>query len=186
MGSAKIVTMQPRTVGLIVAAALATGWLMGGGATSQDSSVDRPRVQSSPRPLGTSPTSVAPYTSKLRERLKDQPATPNRGRNPFVYGPRGGSRPPSFSRRSEPAEQEIMLPEPMPMPPPAPQFRLSGIASNQQDGAIVLTAIIIDNGVMVFAKAGDKLSNGFTVQRLDEGSVTLVDAQGVTQTLRLP
>jgi hypothetical protein len=79
-----------------------------------------------------------------------------------------------------------MLPEPMQLAPPAPQFRLSGIASNQQDGAVVLTAIIIDNGVMVFAKAGDKLSNGHTVQRIDEASVTLVDAEGVTQTLRLP
>ena len=182
-----IVTMQPRTVGLIVAAALMTGWLIGGGATSQDPSGDGPRVPSAPRPLGTSPNSVAPFTSKLRERMKEQPATPDRGRNPFVYGPRGGSRPPATGRRvTEPEEREIMLPEPMQLAPPAPQFRLSGIASNQQDGAVVLTAIIIDNGVMVFAKAGDKLSNGHTVQRIDEASVTLVDAEGVTQTLRLP
>jgi len=74
----------------------------------------------------------------------------------------------------------------MPLAPPVPIFRLSGIASNKENGVIVLTAIVIDNGTMVFAKAGDKLSNGHSVVRLDEQSITLVDASGVTQTLRLP
>ena len=74
----------------------------------------------------------------------------------------------------------------MPLAPPAPIFRLSGIASNTENGVVVLTAIVIDNGTMVFAKAGDKLSNGYSVVRLDEQSITLVDASGVTQTLRLP
>ncbi len=50
----------------------------------------------------------------------------------------------------------------------------------------MLTAIVIDNGALVLAKAGDKLSNGHSVVRVDEMSVTLVDAAGVTQTLRLP
>ena len=78
------------------------------------------------------------------------------------------------------------MPEPAPFVPPAPMFRLSGIASNQQDGTTVLTAIIIDNGVMVFAKTGDKLSNGHMVVRVDEASVILADSAGITQTLRLP
>jgi len=38
----------------------------------------------------------------------------------------------------------------------------------------------------VLVKAGDKLSNGLSVVRVDEMSVTLIDAAGVTQTLRLP
>lgn len=178
-----MVAMQPRTVGLIVAAALATGWLMGGGATSQDSSADRNRAPATLRPLGSS-APVAPHTRQLRDRMKDQPAMPARGRNPFVYGPRGGSRPPAPSQRA--AEMEVATPEPAPFVPPAPMFRLSGIASNQQDGITVLTAIIIDNGVMVFAKTGDKLSGGHMVVRVDEASVTLADSAGVTQTIRLP
>ena len=40
----------------------------------------------------------------------------------------------------------------------------------------MLTAIVIDNGAMVFVKAGDKLSNGYSVVRVDEMSATLVDA----------
>jgi hypothetical protein len=51
---------------------------------------------------------------------------------------------------------------------------------------VVLTAIMIDNGSMVFAKAGDKLSNGFSVVRVEEMSVTLQDAAGITQTIKLP
>ena len=46
--------------------------------------------------------------------------------------------------------------------------------------------IIIDNGSMVFAKASDKLSNGYSVVKVEEMSVTLVDATGITQTIRLP
>jgi hypothetical protein len=172
-------------VGLIVAAALAAGWLIGGagggGATSQDPSADRAR---GPRPLGSGSATVAPYTHKLRERMKDPPATPERGRNPFVYRPRAAARP--STTRSAPAETQAATPEAAPFVPAAPMFRLSGIASNQQDGALVMTAIIIDNGVMVFAKTGDKLSGGHMVVRVDEASVIIADSAGVTQTLRLP
>ena len=49
-----------------------------------------------------------------------------------------------------------------------------------------MTAILNDNGAMVFVKAGDRLSNGYSVVRVDETSVTLVDATGITQTIRLP
>jgi hypothetical protein len=178
-----VIAMQARTVGLIVAAALAAGWLIGGaggGATSQDPSADRAR---GPRPLGSSAATVAPYTHKLRERMKDAPATPERGRNPFVYRPRA-ARPPMA--RSAPAETQAATPELAPSVPAAPMFRLSGIASNQQDGATVMTAIIIDNGVMVFAKAGDQLSGGHMVVRVDDASVLIADSAGITQTLRLP
>jgi hypothetical protein len=67
-----------------------------------------------------------------------------------------------------------------------PVFKLSGIASNVENGAAVLTAIMNDNGAMVFVKAGDKLSRGYSVVSVDETSVTLADAQGVTQIVRLP
>jgi len=180
-GTKMVVAMRPRTVGLIVAAALATGWLMGG-ATSQESSVDQAsRGPSRARPLGTNPPAT-PYTSKLRERMKEQPTMPQRGRNPFVYGARGAR---TAGRYDPPAEPAAAIPSPEPVEQ-LPMFRLSGIASNQQDGTTVLTAILIDNGVMVFAKTGDKLSNGYTVVRLDEASITVADPAGITQTLRLP
>ena len=50
----------------------------------------------------------------------------------------------------------------------------------------MLTAIVNDNGAVVLVKAGDKLSNGYSVVRVDEMSVTLVDATGDADDLRLP
>lgn len=115
-----------------------------------------------------------------------QPPQPSRGRNPFSYGPRVpiGRSPSSY--REPPAADAAPPVPPVPVAPPMPVFRLSGIASNIEGGAPVLTAIMNDNGAMVFAKAGDKLSRGYSVVRVDETSVTLVDSLGVTQTIRLP
>ena len=78
------------------------------------------------------------------------------------------------------------MPEPVPFTPPAPQLKLSGIAANLEAGATVLTAIINDNGARVFVKAGDKLPSGATVIKVEEAGVVIMDAAGITQTLRLP
>ena len=167
--------MNTRTsLGLFVVTALATR-LFGGGAT-QDAEV-RQATSSPPPPAVSAP--AAQFTYQLRERLR-VPVTPERGRNPFVYGARHSS---AAVRREEPAEVQVV---PAPPEPPAPIFRLSGIAASQQDGGTVLTAIVNDNGAVVLVKGGDKLSNGYSVVRVDEMSITIVDATGITQTLRLP
>ena len=107
---------------------------------------------------------------------------PGQGRNPFVFGSRMTSGRTELRERASEREVAPLAPA----EPPLPVFRLSGIASNAENGAVVLTAILIDNGSMVFAKAGDKLSNGYSVVRVEEMSVTLVDSSGITQTIRLP
>ena len=141
---------------------------------------------SDPRASGARPTAAemvpaVKFTGKMNDGMREAPV-PQRGRNPFVYGAR-----PPVRRDDAPvaAEPGAVTPAP-PVEPPQPVFKLSGIAASQKDGLTVLTAIVIDNGVMVFAKAGDKLSNGYSVVSVEEGSITLVDADGVTQTLRLP
>ena len=113
--------------------------------------------------------------------MKEQPATPERGRNPFTFGSRPAA-PARSARVAEPAPVELPAIA-IERPPP---FKLSGVASSQQDGVAVLTAIVIDNGVLTFVKQGDMLSGGHRVVRVDEFSITLEDAAGVTQTLRLP
>jgi len=75
---------------------------------------------------------------------------------------------------------------PMPMTPPASLFKLSGIASSLQDGTTVWTAIINDHGSLAFVKEGEPLSNGYRVVRVEETGVVIIDAAGITQTLRLP
>ena len=171
-------SFTPRSVGLIAIAALAIGWY--GSSVINDSAPQQSRVSSGARPLGGG--QPVPRAEKLRERMVDPP-TPGRGRNPFVFGSRVSPRPTSNRDRS-PEPDTIAVPEPA--APPLPVFRLSGIASEMKDGATVLTAIIIDNGSMVFARAGDKLSNGYSVVKVEELSVTLIDATGITQTIRLP
>jgi hypothetical protein len=167
--------MNTRTsLGIFVVTALATR-LLGGGGTQE---ADLRQPIATPRPPVSAPSTQ--FTQQLRERLK-APVTPERGRNPFVYGTRHSS---AAVGREQPPEAEA-APAPPPEPP-APIFKLSGIAASQQDGVTVLTAIVIDSGTLVLAKAGDKLSNGHSVVRVDEMSVTLVDSEGVTQTLRLP
>jgi hypothetical protein len=164
----------------MLAAALGAGWLAASvtqpDAPAQSSSPAGMRRSVEPRPV--------PRAETLRERMAEPPL-PSRGRNPFVYGSR--SRTPA-TRDHQQHGDEVAAPPAMlePPPPPAPVFKLSGIASNDENGAAVLTAIVIDNGKMVFVKTGDKLSNGYSVVRVEELSVTIVDASGVTQTLRLP
>ena len=69
--------------------------------------------------------------------------------------------------------------------PPPLRFDLTGIATHRVDGADVFTGILNDNGSLVLVKAGDKLSNGYTVVRVEETAVVIADAAGVERTLRL-
>lgn len=175
-------TMAPRTVLLVGALSLTAGWLMGSSASSSRQEAQASRQSSGPLPLGTSAT-PAPLTRQLRDKMDAQPSrTPSAGRNPFVFGAR---RPAGVARHSD---EPMAAPAPPPLPPepPAPVFRLSGIASSQVDGATVLTAIINDRGTLAFVKTGDKLSNGYSVVRVDEAGVVIADASGITQTIRLP
>lgn len=176
------IVMTPKAAGLFIASALVAGWLIGTVTTQEAPATAPSRVP--PRPLGSNAPSVAPYTQKLRDRLKEQPSTPQRGRNPFTYGSRSPFPAAGSSRRAASVEPD---PAPPPMPAErAPRFKLSGIASSQDGGASVLTAIVSDGGVMVLARVGDKLPSGCTVVRIDETSITLADPDGVTQTIRLP
>jgi hypothetical protein len=177
------VNVSPKIAGLVVAAALVGTWF-GATVTENVAREQAGRVPAGARPVGSSTPATVPTAERLRERVPQAPL-PERGRNPFVYGARAQMRPTSFrDRPSEPVSEPAAVP--VVEAPPVPIFRLSGIASDTKDGETTLTAILIDNGTMVFAKAGDKLSNGYLVVRVEETSVTLADAAGITQTIRLP
>ena len=177
--------MSSQTVLLIGALSVTAGWLVGTSSSSNRNQQDAPAAsqQSGPRPLGSAPN-AAPFTRQLRERLETQPPrTPSLGRNPFVFGSR---RPATFARQTGQPTVEIAPALPMPFTPPPPQFKLSGIASSQAGEATVLTAMVNDNGTLAFVKAGDRLSNGFSVVSVADTAIVIADAAGVTQTLRLP
>ena len=172
------VTLTARTIGMFAATALAAGWL---GATLTQPPAPEQSLRGSSERRSAEPQ-IVPRAERLRERLAEPPL-PSRGRNPFVYGARMA---PAARDHQLHGNEAVAAPLPMPVTPPPPIFRLSGVASNLENGVAVLTAIVIDNGSMVFVKAGDKLSNGYSVIRVEEMSVTLADATGVTQTIKLP
>jgi len=173
------VTLTTRSVALMVSTALAAGWL-GASLTQPPPPAQAPaRSITTKRAVDARPV---PRAEALREALA-QPPLPSRGRNPFVYGARTA---PVIRDHQQHGEEAVAVVPAAPLVPPPPIFKLSGIASNTENVVAVLTGIVIDNGSMVFVKAGDKLSNGYSVVRVEDLSVTIVDASGVTQTLRLP
>lgn len=175
--------LTPGTVLLVGALSLTAGWLAGTSSSRQEPDAAASRAPSGPRPLG-SPANVAPHTRKLRERLDTQPArVQGGGRNPFVFGSR---RAPVAPQRSDEPAAALPAAVAEPYTPPAPQIKLSGIAASQEGDASVLTAIVSDNGALAFVKTGDKLPSGATVIKVEETGIVLMDAAGITQTIRLP
>ena len=173
------VTLTSRSIGLMVATAVTSGWLAA--SLTQPPAPAQSPSTSARRSADPMP---APHAERLRQRLAEPPL-PNRGRNPFVYGTRAAAAVRDHQQHGD--EATVVAAAPLvPVAPPEPIFRLSGIASNTENGVAVMTAIVIDGGTMVFVKAGEKLSNGYSVVSIDEMSVTLVSVTGVTQTLRLP
>lgn len=171
----------PRSVAWIAVVALAAGW------TGKSLTTPEPPAQaerpSGPRPLGSNVP--MPQAERLHDRATVAPL-PSRGRNPFVYGARSAARPSGSSRDTAMMAAPAPAPAPVVTEPPTPVLRLTGIASSLEDGMAALTAIVTVNGAMSFVKPGAQLTGGYTVLRVDETSVVLVDASGVTQTLRLP
>jgi hypothetical protein len=174
--------VQPRVVGLIAVLSLTTGWLASTIVSQDPPSAGAPG-QSGPRPLG-SQGPAAPFTQQLRLKLDEHPRSPTPGRNPFVFGAR---RPAAIAAPTARTPETATPDAEIPVPPMAPQLRfdLSGIAMSRQDGAEVFTAIVNDNGTLAFVKAGDALSNGYKVLRVEETAVIIADATGVERTLRL-
>ena len=148
------ITFTPRSVGLIVSAALAAGWL-GASVTQQPTP-----AQSTPRPVAkrAEPRVCLPPRNCARGWRNRRCRAAEETLSFTERAPR-----PSIRDHQQHGDEGVAPPPPAPSVPPPPVFKLSGIASNTENGVAVLTAIVIDNGLMVFVKAGDRLSNGYSV-----------------------
>src|SRR6188768_319492 len=91
------VNVSAKTVGLVVAAAILGTWF-GNTLTQNVAREQAARVPRGVRAVGTS--TPVPRAEKLRERLPQAPL-PERGRNPFVFGPRVSPRPALRDRADE-------------------------------------------------------------------------------------
>ena len=154
--------VQPRVVGLIAVLSLASGWLVST-VVSQNSP---------PVPVRAFRVVLVRLVRKARwhrsrsnfdsssRNIRDRRSP---GRNPFVFG----ARRPAARRSADCADGRTATPgvEACRLAPIVPHLRfdLSGIAMSRLDGAEVFTAIVNDNGTLAFVKAGDALSNGYSV-----------------------
>ena len=174
--------MQTRTAVLIGLLAMAGGWMAGSSSVSHEAQEPRGEGRG-PRPLGGG-NPPAPFTERLRLKMQEQPRSPTPSRDPFSFGTRR-LVPAGSATRESGAPDFAAEPDVAPTLVPRPRFGLSGIASDATPAGPVRTAILSDNGALVFIKAGDALADGYTVGRVDETSVVLVDASGAEQVLRL-
>lgn len=170
--------MAPRTVGLIGALCLLTGWLMGSlvlppvASSQSNPSVERP----APVPVDTG---AAPaYAERLRQKLREAPAAPTSRRNPFTF-----DQPRATSPARSAAAAEAWTPPPPPVETP-PAFDLAGIATTDAADGAVRTAVISTRGDVVLARVGDVLPDGTRIVSIDDTTVTL-DAGGRSVILRL-
>ena len=180
------VGMYKKLIALVGAAGIAAGWLMGSSVSQAPATPAGGAARSGPRALGTpSREPLAHYTEQLRLKLQEQPRSPSPGRNPFVFGSRRAAPPmaPRASRGEAP--EAVAAPAPVPMAVPRPRFDLTGMASSQKDGVTIWTAIILDGNGLLIVTAGDKLSGGYLVTKVEEKSVTIMDPTGVEQVLKL-
>ncbi|MEW6320763.1 MAG: hypothetical protein AB1635_06720 [Acidobacteriota bacterium] len=171
--------MHTRTAALLGVICLAIGWVVASVlsppvATTQPRSA---RVQ--PQPRIDAP---APFTERLQTRLQEAPPPPDTGRNPFLFGrrapvPDSGARLVLNFTPTEPA------------PPAAedagPRLSLTGVATTQAETGVTRTAVLSDGRDVYLVAPGDPIG-GYTVERVDETTVVLVDAAGRKATLRLP
>ena len=178
--------MQLRTVALVGALGLASGWALGGRMQPSQAGDGAQGRSTGPRPLGTAPAKdVAPLTEQLRLRLEQKPRAPRPDRNPFTFGGRRTTS--AMTRNVAPSPAAVEAPPESPPEPPRPgaEFRLAGMASTQGADGPIWTAMIHDGRSLLYVQRGDSLPGGFAVIDIQETFVTLRDTAGGERTLSL-
>ncbi len=173
--------MPPRTVALIGAVCLTTGWLLASMLTPPVA-----KLQSLPERRAAAPASAAAddlpaFSERLHFEMRQAPGAPVTRRNPFAFG--GDDR----ARRARKSEAPTEAAPPVTAAatvPPGPIFSLAGIAITETPEGSVLTAVVSDSVTIHLVKKGESV-NGHTVVDVTEASVTLADAAGGLTVLRL-
>jgi hypothetical protein len=174
-----ISAMPLKTVALIGAVCLTTGWLLAAVLTPPVASLQG-LPERRPQPTAAAAPAVEAFTEQLRLRLERVPSAPVPRRNPFVFA--GRARQAEPSRDAAPiavAPSDVATPAPV-----GPIFALSGIAVNETPEGEVRTAVLSDGQTVHLVKLGATIS-GYRVVEITELSVTLADAAGTRTILRL-
>jgi hypothetical protein len=171
--------MPPRTVAVIGAVCLTTGWLLASLLTPPVA-----RVQSLPErrqtPTPAEAQQLAPYSEQLHLKLRQAPIAPTPRRNPFAFGTQERVSETRATATEPPRDAPITTPA----PPVGPIYSLAGIGVKKTPEGAMHTAVLSDGRAVHLVKAGDVIG-GYKVIEVTESSVTLAEPSGVQHVLRL-
>jgi hypothetical protein len=138
--------MPPKTVALIAAVCLISGWLLASVLMPPTANLQALPDRRPPERVVAEPMPPA-YSEQLKLRLERLPAAPVPRRNPFVFGSRErvATTSPRAAGRDEP-EAAVVLP-PEPVAPAGPIFALSGMAIRETPDGPVRTAVLSDGQI---------------------------------------
>ncbi|MGH9173628.1 MAG: hypothetical protein ACRD1H_04695 [Vicinamibacterales bacterium] len=171
--------MPPRTVALIGAVCLLTGWLLASVLTPPVARVQVLPERTQVQPPGDR-DALAPYAEQLQLRLREAPPPPSPRRNPFAFGTRQRASSVEKGVRIAPLAADM----PVALPVVGPMLSLSGVGVTDTAAGPIYTAVVSDGNTVHLVKAGDTV-DGYTVIEVNERSVTLADASGSRYVLRL-
>jgi hypothetical protein len=166
-----------RTTIILVSAVALAAWFA---AAMTPARPPVPRLTSTSEPIDASGAALASEITRLRERLRPEPAPRGPIRNPFRFrtAPIPAAPPPVAVSPGMPALENQV---------PRPSLTLAGIAEDPGPEGTLRTAIISGSGQLFLAKQGETVADrGITyrVERIVEDSVELTDLRDGT-TLRL-
>ena len=163
--------MPLKTVALIAAVCLTTGWLLASVLTPPVARVQALPERRPQQPRGGQ-SDLGPFTEQLQLRLRQAPPAPVPRRNPFTFGSQPRDERPAPTQTS--AVIETSAPPPLPVDV-GPIYALSGMAVTSTPEGPVRTAVLTDGQTAHLVKAGDAIG-GYKVVEVTEDTVTLAGA----------
>lgn len=136
-----------------------------------------PAARSESQPVGTN--DIQTQAERLQQRVRTELEYRDPTRNPFRFGARPAPTAPT--RRPDAADVAAAMAAPLIQPLP---FILSGMATQNVDGAAQRTAILTMANDVLFVKEGDRVGT-FTVTHVDETGVDVTGTDGSIRRLVL-
>ena len=172
--------MPPKTVAMIGAACLTTGWLLASLLTPPVANVQA-LPERRPIAQAASAQDIEPVVEPLRIHRAEAPVTSTTRRNPFAFGNRRRTSDPPATDPHPVAAPQL---EPAVAPVAGPTYWLSGIGISETANGLDRTAVLSDGATVHLVKIGQTLG-GYTVIEITDVAVTLADSSGSRYALRL-
>jgi hypothetical protein len=178
--------MPPKTVAMVAAVCLTTGWLLASMLAPPVAKLQSLPERRAARAATPAAEPAAAFTEQLHWRLQQAPVAPVPRRNPFTFGskPRPSGPPAPQAAAANAPGGSLGSPIGVAPAPSGPIYSLVGIGSSTTDQGMLHTAVLSDGNTVHLVKAAEAVG-GYTVVAITEDSVTLADAQGSQTVLRL-